>query len=155
MRKIGTVGRRFNRFGFWNFGDKSQSNLIKVKVVNNRLSNHAMLPTFLISDPRSLVNKIDFQAILIKKTWMWLQFQNLGLLPTCLKNYWVLRAIPCFPNAKPLVVVEVLHCTLETGPLYPLTGISVPDHLECLWVKVTPLRLPWRCVFPAPITTPG
>lgn len=27
-------------------------------------------------------------------------------------------------------------------PSYPLTFISVPDHLECLWVKVRPPRLP-------------
>lgn len=45
---------------------KSQSNLIKVKLLNNRAPNHAMLSPFLMSSPRSLVNKMSsFQAIWI------------------------------------------------------------------------------------------
>lgn len=50
-------------------------------------------------------------------------------------------ATPRFPNAEPLAVGEVLHCTSETVPSYSLT-CSVPDHLQRLWVKVRPLRIP-------------
>lgn len=72
MCKIKTVvGRRLDRIRpqlvrLRNV-DKPEPSRIKVKVEHKRPYNHAMLQTFLMTKPRSLVNKVDeFQAILMK-----------------------------------------------------------------------------------------
>ncbi|CAJ1061301.1 hypothetical protein Bbelb_101520 [Xyrichtys novacula] len=118
--------------------------IIKVTIQNNRPTDHAMLTTFLMTNPRSLVYKIgELQSVLI---------QN-HVDVAAISETW-------FSSHKPEELLGIDGYTLfskcrstrrgggialyirDCVPCYPLTCIKVPQHLECFWVKVRPPRLP-------------
>lgn len=139
LHKIKTiVGRRFGHKTLCLFGlrnrDTFESSLIKVKVNHKGPTNYAMLPTLLMANPRSLVNKTDgFQAILMENHVDVAAILETWFTPHMPEDLLGIDGYTLFSKCRTtLRGGGVALYIKESIPSYPLTCISVPDHLECL-----------------------
>ncbi|XP_035688672.1 uncharacterized protein LOC118424240 [Branchiostoma floridae] len=158
LRKIETVvGRRNDLITFHRppllSSPVSRANLTSIKTVSNHQpsctpavhqpSCTTAVPTFLLTNPRSLVNKIDeFQAVLTSN--------NVDI--AAVSESWFM---PSTPHEQQSVEGYTLYSKCRTDrrgggvavyvhdsiPSRVLTEITVPEQLECLWVYVRPHRL--------------